>query len=177
MINKRHLLNRSSSTSAATSPVSPFSVTLPPSYTRRLSILAPVPSIQFSQSSPQEHTFPTSLSLNPIITPTFDKSAVELGKEVPGTGWVNMVANFNLTWKSSCLEILHYVRFISSAGDELYFLIFCCCCSTRNARRDRLLRSAMRRSSGGSGLGPRRRTMWAPVGSLEVGLGLRTKTR
>ncbi|KAG6875569.1 hypothetical protein C0992_003285 [Termitomyces sp. T32_za158] len=23
-------------------------------------------------------------------------------------GWVNMVANFNLTWKSPCLEILHY---------------------------------------------------------------------
>ncbi|KAL0953061.1 hypothetical protein HGRIS_007261 [Hohenbuehelia grisea] len=27
----------------------------------------------------------------------------------PGT-WINMVSNFNLTWKSACLEILHYVR-------------------------------------------------------------------
>jgi hypothetical protein len=25
--------------------------------------------------------------------------------------WINMVANFNMTWKSLCLEILHYVRF------------------------------------------------------------------
>jgi hypothetical protein len=24
--------------------------------------------------------------------------------------WINMVSNFNLTWKSSCLEILNYVR-------------------------------------------------------------------
>jgi hypothetical protein len=23
--------------------------------------------------------------------------------------WINMVANFNLTWKTTCLEILHYV--------------------------------------------------------------------
>lgn len=27
-------------------------------------------------------------------------------------GWVNMVANFNLIWKASCLEILHYVCII-----------------------------------------------------------------
>ena len=26
------------------------------------------------------------------------------------SGWVNMVANFNLTWKGPCLEILNYVR-------------------------------------------------------------------
>jgi hypothetical protein len=24
--------------------------------------------------------------------------------------WINMVSNFNLTWKSACLEILNYVR-------------------------------------------------------------------
>lgn len=23
--------------------------------------------------------------------------------------WINMVSNFNLTWKSACLEILNYV--------------------------------------------------------------------
>ena len=28
-----------------------------------------------------------------------------------GGDWINMVANFNLTWKSACLEILNYVRF------------------------------------------------------------------
>jgi hypothetical protein len=88
-------------------------------------IPSPVPSIQFSQSSPQGRAYPTgSLSLNPIITPTFNKSAAGQGKEVPGTGWVNMVANFNLTWKSSCLEILHYVGFLPSAGDEPCFLMF-----------------------------------------------------
>jgi hypothetical protein len=27
-----------------------------------------------------------------------------------GSRWVNMVANFNLTWKVVCLEILNYVR-------------------------------------------------------------------
>jgi hypothetical protein len=25
------------------------------------------------------------------------------------SSWINMIVNFNLTWKSSCLEILHYV--------------------------------------------------------------------
>jgi hypothetical protein len=24
--------------------------------------------------------------------------------------WINLVSNFNLTWKSACLEILNYVR-------------------------------------------------------------------
>ena len=27
----------------------------------------------------------------------------------PEPTWVNMVANFNLTWKAACLEILNYV--------------------------------------------------------------------
>jgi hypothetical protein len=31
------------------------------------------------------------------------------------SSWINMVVNFNLTWKSSCLEILHYV------GSKLLF--------------------------------------------------------
>ena len=122
MINKRHLLNRSSSTSATTSPLSSLSL---PSHVRRVSTPAPVPSIQFSQSSPQEHTFPMGpLNLNPIITPTFDKSAAGLGKEAPGTRWVNMVANFNLTWKSSCLEILHYVGLPFVLAMSLFFLMF-----------------------------------------------------
>ena len=28
----------------------------------------------------------------------------------PHGDWINMVANFNLTWKSACLEMLNYVR-------------------------------------------------------------------
>jgi hypothetical protein len=27
--------------------------------------------------------------------------------------WINMVSNFNLTWKSACLEILNYVRWLT----------------------------------------------------------------
>lgn len=30
-------------------------------------------------------------------------------RATPKTTWINMVSNFNLTWKSSCLEILNYV--------------------------------------------------------------------
>lgn len=26
--------------------------------------------------------------------------------------WVNMVVNFNLTWKAACVEILNYVRWL-----------------------------------------------------------------
>ena len=34
-----------------------------------------------------------------------------LGSGPNNTGeWINMVANFNLTWKTSALEILNYVR-------------------------------------------------------------------
>ena len=36
--------------------------------------------------------------------------------------WVNMVANFNLTWKATCVEILNYVcflsRFVISSSDR-----------------------------------------------------------
>ena len=28
--------------------------------------------------------------------------------------WINMVSNFNLTWKSACLEMLNYVRPLST---------------------------------------------------------------
>ena len=27
--------------------------------------------------------------------------------------WINVVANFNLTWKAACMEILQYVRLAS----------------------------------------------------------------
>ncbi|KAJ7923024.1 alpha,alpha-trehalose-phosphate synthase [Mycena leptocephala] len=35
-------------------------------------------------------------------------SPVNTAATLPG-GWINMVATFNLTWKSSCIEILNYV--------------------------------------------------------------------
>ena len=39
-----------------------------------------------------------------------------LGSGPNNTGeWINMVANFNLTWKAACMEILHYVSVLSCA--------------------------------------------------------------
>jgi trehalose 6-phosphate synthase/phosphatase len=31
----------------------------------------------------------------------------------PHPEWINMVANFNMTWKHSCIEILGYVSLIA----------------------------------------------------------------
>ena len=38
--------------------------------------------------------------------------------------WINMVSNFNLTWKSACLEILNYVGSLNifSLSDTYSFL-------------------------------------------------------
>lgn len=52
-------------------------------------------------------------------------SPVNTVATLPG-GWINMVATFNLTWKSSCVEILNYVRLVLQLSRCLLFL-------TRNA--------------------------------------------
>ncbi|KAJ7225989.1 alpha,alpha-trehalose-phosphate synthase, partial [Mycena pura] len=43
--------------------------------------------------------------IRPKVTPK--RSPVNTAASMPG-GWINMVAAFNLTWKSSCIEILNY---------------------------------------------------------------------
>jgi hypothetical protein len=50
--------------------------------------------------------------------------------------WINMVSNFNLTWKSSCLEILNYVR---PFAISLWCLLRACYSSPRGLQ-DRLLK-------------------------------------
>lgn len=37
-------------------------------------------------------------------------SGINASAKTYGGEWINMVSNFNLTWKSACLEILNYVR-------------------------------------------------------------------
>ena len=36
------------------------------------------------------------------------------------SAWINVVANFNMTWKAACMEILQYVRFILSSIQIAY---------------------------------------------------------
>ena len=41
--------------------------------------------------------------------------------------WINVVANFNLTWKAACSELLQYVRLFSFAeviGDSLFSHVY-----------------------------------------------------
>ncbi|KAF5344537.1 hypothetical protein D9758_016487 [Tetrapyrgos nigripes] len=40
--------------------------------------------------------------------PTSTRSGAERQQQQQGSPWLNMVANLNMTWKSSCLEILNY---------------------------------------------------------------------
>ena len=35
--------------------------------------------------------------------------------------WINMVSNFNLTWKSACLEILNYVCSLTLSLSDTVF--------------------------------------------------------
>lgn len=67
------------------------------------------------------------------------------------SAWINMVANFNLTWKSACLEILNYVSQLSGLMSRCSPVMF----SSRSARLVRLLRSARHPSYGGSGPAPK----------------------
>lgn len=81
-------------------------------------------------------------------------SPVNTAATMPG-GWINMVATFNLTWKSSCIEILNYVR----CGIHSLDLFIDQRHSSRSARRARSLRSVRRLLSGVSGPERRQRTV------------------
>jgi hypothetical protein len=65
-----------------------------------------------------------------------------------GREWISMVSNLNLTWKSACLEILHYVGCSDVA--------ICVCAhtasgSSRNELLDRSLKNVRHLWSGASG--------------------------
>ena len=93
-INKRqNTIHRSSSSSAGTSPLLPASPSSPKSSFHAHFLASPpnTPSAlpKFSLSSPKQYA-----------------------REIARNGWVSLVANFNLTWRGPCLEILHYVSIL-----------------------------------------------------------------
>lgn len=73
-----------------------------------------------------------------------------------------MVANFNLTWKGPCLEILNYVGFSLRPG--LWRL--CMACSLPRGLLVRSSRSVKHPSSGASGRGPRRTNLLTDSGHV-----------
>ncbi|KAJ7655286.1 alpha,alpha-trehalose-phosphate synthase [Mycena polygramma] len=62
----------------------------------------------FIRPKTAQHRASTGLSpLGGRRSASAELSAVNTAATLPG-GWINMVATFNLTWKSSCIEILNY---------------------------------------------------------------------
>jgi hypothetical protein len=86
------------------------------------------------------------------------------------SAWISMVANLNLTWKTLCLEMLHYVRWqYLSFSRHLLTNAPTLTCSSRNELPDRLLRRGKPRLCGDSGLDPSR--------TMQTGSGLAVKLR
>jgi len=89
------------------------------------------------------------------------------GKHEPE--WLNMVSNFNLTWKSACLEMLNYVRLPFPSSGFALVIVDGFDFSSRNARLVHSLRSERRQWFGGSG----REKVWI----IRIGSGRRGRLR